>query len=107
MIDPSVLVLALIVGGANWAFRVLPILLGRRASAVTGWRARFLAATGPAAIATLFVASVLPGVQSGPLVPLAAGVAAVAGVFGLTRSAVGATLAGAAAFGAAVAVLGA
>ena len=104
MISWSVLVLALIVGGANWAFRVLPILLNRSRGLPGGAMGRFLSATGPAAIGTLFVASVLPMVQVGPWVPLLAGVAAVCGVFWASRSVVLATLAGSAAYGLAVAI---
>lgn len=99
MISLKVLALALIVGAANWAFRVLPVLMGRSRGPGGGRLARFLGATGPAAIATLFVASVLPLVGAGPSLPLVAGIAAVGGVFATTRSVVGATLAGAVAFG--------
>lgn len=71
--------------------------------------ARFLAATGPAAIATLFVASVLPSLkgQQGDIVALACGTAAVLGGYAATRSVVAATLAGSLGFGAAVAILSA
>ncbi|GAB1364470.1 hypothetical protein MASR1M32_37060 [Rhodobacter sp.] len=67
--------MAVMAGAANWAFRALPVLLMRRETRPGGLAARFLASTGPAAIATLFVASVLP--QLWPVqrdtVPLAAG----------------------------------
>lgn len=104
MISGSVLLLAVIVGGANWAFRVLPILLHRSRSQPGGAMGRFLSATGPAAIATLFVASVLPMAKAGPMVPLLAGLAAVAAVSLATRSVVAATLAGSAVYGLAVAI---
>ena len=68
-----------------------------------GIAARFLAATGPAAIATLFVASVLPQFWPVPrdLVPLAAGVLATVGGFWPRRSVVAGTLVGAAGYAAA------
>lgn len=67
--------------------------------------ARFLASTGPAAIATLFVASVLPVVQAGGLpVPLIVGTVAVVGVFAWRKSVVLATLLGAGAYGVAFAL---
>lgn len=95
--------LALMAGAANWAFRALPILLMRRETAPGGLAARFLAATGPAAIATLFVASVLPQVWPVPrdLVPLVAGVLATVGGFWPRRSVVAGTLIGAAGYAAA------
>ena len=100
--NPELLTLALIVGACTWAFRYLPLTLdlsSLRAEAPLG---RFLSATGPAAIATLFVASILPMLDpaSGRPVPLVAGVGAVLAVFLWRRSAVAATLAGAVAYGA-------
>jgi branched-subunit amino acid transport protein len=106
MIDPQLLALALIVGAANWAFRCLPMRMSLREAPPGSLLARFLAATGPAAIGTLFVASVLPMLGQGADGPLAAGIAAVLAVFYASRSVVGATLAGAAAYGAAFAALG-
>lgn len=101
----EILLLALAVGACTWAFRVLPTRADLSALPQGGWLSRFLAATGPAAIATLFTASALPMVQGGAPVPLLAGVAAVLAVFGLTRSVVGATLAGSAGYALAFAVL--
>lgn len=103
----EVLALALIVGAANYLFRYGPIaarLGAGQAKGGAGWIARFLAATGPAAIATLVVASVLPlaGVDRGPLV---AGVVAVLALWVWRRSVVLATLGGAAAYGAVFAVM--
>lgn len=114
MIGAEVLGLALIVGGANWAFRYLPIRFGQRGGgAPQGWRARFLAATGPAAIGTLAVASILPFVAGGwpfaaggPAPLWLAGGLAVVAVHLATRSVVLATLAGALAYGAAFALAG-
>lgn len=95
----EVLALALIVGGCNWLFRYGPLRADLSGLKGTGPLARFLAATGPAAIATLFVASVLPELQLGAQPQLFAGVAAVLGVFFVSRSVVLATLAGAAGYG--------
>ena len=98
--------LALIVGAANWAFRALPVLLLRRDLPPGGAMERFLAATGPAAIATLFTASVLPQLWPVPrdMLPLAAGIAATVLAFLPRRSVVMATLVGAAAYGLAFAL---
>ena len=101
----EILTLALIVGAFTWAFRFFPLRVDLSAMPQDGWLSRFLAATGPAAIATLFTASALPMVQGGAPVPLMAGVAAVLAVFGLTRSVVGATLAGSAGYALAFAAL--
>lgn len=105
--NPDLLALALVVGGCNWAFRYLPTRLDASALPQGGPWARFLAATGPAAIATLAVASLMPLVtaRATALVPLAAGVAAVLGVFLWRRSVVAATLAGSAAYGLAFALV--
>lgn len=98
--DVNLLLMALVVGVANWGFRFLPTRLDLGAGRPEGWAARFLAATGPAAIGTLCVASVLPEVtRGGTLGPLAVGIAVVLGVYGWRRSVVAATLAGAFAYG--------
>ena len=94
----EVIQLALIAGAFTWAFRYLPLRMDLSDLKPGGLMARFLAATGPAAIGTLFVAEVMPYL-AGPLAPLLAGVVAVVAVFYWTRSAVGATLAGSLAFG--------
>lgn len=98
----EIVTLALIVGAFTWAFRYLPTRADLSAMREGGALARFLAATGPAAIATLFTASVLPYLQGGVALPLILGTAAVIAVFALSRSVVGATMAGAAGYGLAV-----
>lgn len=105
--NPDLVLMAVLTGAATWAFRALPTLLMKSEPRPGGLAARFLAATGPAAIATLFVASVLPQVHPVPrdLLPLFAGTAATVLAFLPRRSVVGATLAGAAAYGLAVALL--
>lgn len=101
-------IMALMAGAANWAFRALPVILMRREARPGGMAARFLASTGPAAIATLFVASVLPQLWPAPrdLLPLAAGVAATVLAFLPRRSVVAGTLCGAAGYAAAFWALG-
>ena len=98
--------LIVIVGFCTWAFRYFPTRLDLTALPKTGALARFLASTGPAAIATLFVASVLPLMARGTPLPLMAGVAAVLAVYAAKKSVVGATLAGSAAYGAAYGLMG-
>ncbi len=98
----DILLLALMVGACNWAFRYVPTRMDVSAMPRDGWLARFLAATGPSAIATLFVASVMPWLQAGVPVPMIVGTAAVIAVFWLRRSVLAATLAGSAAYGFAV-----
>lgn len=98
----ELLTLALIVGAFTWAFRFFPTKLDVSAMKPDGVLARFLASTGPAAIATLFVASVLPMLQQGLPVPLITGTVAVLGTYLASRSVVGATLAGSAGYGLAV-----
>lgn len=94
----EVLALALVVGAANWGFRYLPIRFGLGSGAEGGVLARFLAAVGPAAIATLFVASALPFVAAGAVLAPVLGTAAVLAVWVWRRSVVLATLAGAVAY---------
>ena len=99
--NADLMAVALIAGAANWAFRVLPTLARTDRLAPGGWLERFLAATGPAAIGTLFVASVLPLLSSEitALLPVVTGTLAVGAVFLASRSVVAATLAGALAHG--------
>lgn len=104
----DLLTVALLAGAANWAFRALPVITRSDRMAVGGWLERFLSATGPAAIATLFVAAILPALTPDlrALLPVVAGTLAVLGVYALRRSVVLATLAGALAHGLAVWALG-
>lgn len=104
----EVLALCLIAGGLTYLWRWLPIRFDLGGMGTRGWVARFLASTGPAAIATLFVAEVMPLVRAaGPeMVHGAAGTLAVVAVWVWRRSVVGATLAGALAAGVTAAVMG-
>jgi Branched-chain amino acid transport protein (AzlD) len=100
----DLLIVALLAGAANWAFRVLPTKLPLADARPGGLLARFLAATGPAAIATLFVASILPWLAPVPtdILPLFLGTGAVLAIFFARRSVVGATLAGSLTYGLAI-----
>lgn len=104
----EVVVLALLAGAANWAFRVLPTLARTDRLHPGGWLERFLAATGPAAIGTLFCASLLPTLSADllHLAPIASGVTAVIACYLASRSVVAATLAGALVHGGTVWMLG-
>ncbi|MGL4234996.1 AzlD domain-containing protein [Tabrizicola sp.] len=95
--NTDLMIVALMAGAANWAFRVLPTRMKPADLPPDGIMARFLAATGPAAIGTLFVASILPALSLVPseLVPLVTGTLAVIAVFATRRSVVASTLAGA------------
>jgi branched-subunit amino acid transport protein len=99
---PEILTLCLIVGAFTYAFRVLPTRVDPGRIPATGALSRFLAATGPSAIATLFVVSFLSGAsaEGAALFPALAGAVAVLVIFRASRSVVAATLAGSAAFGA-------
>jgi len=101
MVRPEILELAAAVGLCNWAFRFFPTRADLSSLKPDSLVARFLAGTGPAAIATLFVASALPmlrGADMAGQVTLAIGTAAVIGLFRLTHSVVIATLGGSAAY---------
>ncbi|MFN4193517.1 MAG: AzlD domain-containing protein [Tabrizicola sp.] len=105
----DLLIVALLAGAANWAFRALPVILRSDRMAAIGWLERFLSATGPAAIATLFVAAILPALspEMRALAPVAVGTLAVLAVFAAGRSVVLATLAGSLAHGLTVWAIGA
>ncbi|MFM7445049.1 MAG: AzlD domain-containing protein [Tabrizicola sp.] len=106
--NADLLTVALLAGAANWAFRALPVMTRSDRMATSGWLERFLSATGPAAIATLFVAGILPALSPDlrALMPVIAGTLAVLGVYATRRSVVLATLAGALAHGLTVWALG-
>ena len=97
----ELLTLALIVGALTWVFRFFPIQfgLGRKAQATR--LGAFFGAIAPSAIATLFIASILPllghdGVKN---LPLLGGIAGVVGIYWWKNSTIYATVAGAATFG--------
>ena len=103
----DILILALITGAFTWGFRYLPLRMNLSDPSRDGPLARFLAATGPAAIGSLFVAAVMPYLQHPVMTqgPLIAGVLAVVAVFAATRAAVVATLAGAVVYGSMTALI--
>lgn len=102
----EVLELALIAGVLTYLWRFLPLRANLSSTAPGGLMARFLAATGPAAIATLFVAEMLPLIHATVAVQgrSAVGVLAVLLAYLWRRSVVSATLAGALACGLAAAL---
>jgi hypothetical protein len=104
----ELLTVAVIAGAANWAFRALPILARMDRMPAGGWLGRFLSSTGPAAIATLFVASILPALTPdlGRLAPVLIGTAVVLVAWFALRSVVFATLAGAVGHGITVWLVG-
>lgn len=100
----DLLAVACLAGAANWVFRAGPILARTERLGARGWLERFFSATGPAAIATLFVASILPALTPDlpRLLPVLAGTLAVLGTWIARRSVVLATLSGALVHGLAV-----
>lgn len=102
--NTDLLAVAVLAGAANWAFRVLPTLARTDRLKPGGRLERFLAATGPAAIGTLFVASILPLLpdEVTAALPVLAGALAVGVAYFTSRSVVAATLAGAVVHGLAV-----
>lgn len=98
--------LMLVVGACIWAFRVLPMKISLAKLPEKGALARFFAATGVAAIATLFAASVLPEFTGGRALPAILGSLAVIATYLPSKSTVLATMVGAAAYGAAFAISG-
>jgi branched-subunit amino acid transport protein AzlD len=97
----DLIILAVIVGIGTYLFRLLPTRFGARMPGGDGIWSRFIGATGPAAIATLFIASILPLVQAQALslVCTLIGSAMVLAAYFWRRNVVLATLAGAAAYG--------
>jgi branched-subunit amino acid transport protein len=101
----EIFALMALVGACVWALRVLPMQFSLSRLPEGGALARFFAATGVAAIATLFAASILPEFSVGRAWPALVGSLAVLAVYLPSRSVVMATVAGAAAYGAVFAVL--
>lgn len=97
----DVLEVALIAGVLTYLWRYLPLRANLTDMPPNGLLARFLAATGPATIATLFVAEMLPLLHTslGRQSAAAIGVLAVLLAYRWRKSVVFATLAGALACG--------
>jgi len=100
----EVFALIAVVGACIWAFRVLPLRMDLARLQGGGALARFFAATGVAAIATLFAAEILPELTAARAVPAWAGSLAVIALWFAARSVVLATMAGAVCYGAAFAL---
>ncbi len=96
----EIFALMAVVGAFIWAFRVLPMKVNLASLPEKGALARFFAATGVAAIATLFAAAMLPEFAGGRAVPAILGSLAVIAVYLPSKSTVLATMAGAVAYGA-------
>lgn len=111
--NPDVITAAMLGGLATYLTRFLPIWAGDRLKgrAAPPWLRRFLLALGPAAIAALLMLSLrdlLPADaarRGAASLAVALGAAAVFAALRLTRNPALATLAGAAAYGVATAVL--
>lgn len=94
----EIILLAAAVGVCIWALRVLPLGLDLRRMSEHGRWARFFAATGVAAIASLFAAGVIPSLQ-GATFATVVGCLAVMGTYAISRSTVAATLLGSLIYG--------
>lgn len=94
----EIVLLAAAVGACIWALRVLPLGLDLRRITENGRLARFFAATGVAAIASLFAAGVLPSLQTVPFATVI-GCLSVISIYAVSRSTVAATLLGSLIYG--------
>jgi branched-subunit amino acid transport protein AzlD len=104
----DLVIVALVVGIGTWLFRFLPTRLRGLADLQNPRLTRAMESVGPAAIATLFIASVLPAVSTAGERPLVLiGCAATVLAFSIRRNVVLATLIGTLAYGVAFALLGA
>jgi branched-subunit amino acid transport protein AzlD len=104
----DLVLVAAAVGLGTWLFRFLPMQFRGTPGARNPRLARAMESIGPAAIVTLFLASVLPDLAPGApdrsLILI--GCATTALAFGIRRNVVLATLAGTVAYGVAFAKLG-
>lgn len=105
--NPELVIVAVVVGLGTWLFRFLPTRMRGLSGARGGWVERATESIGPAAIATLFIASVIPDLTSrdSGLIAFLSGAAATAVVFAGRRSVALATIAGAVAYGVAFALV--
>lgn len=86
------------VGFTTWAFRYLPIALSKQGHSNSGKMEPFFQSIGPAAIAALFTASVLPGAGFIPTDMILASLGVIA-VYGWKKSVVLATMTGSFVYG--------
>ncbi len=94
----EIVLLALGVGACIWALRVLPLRLDMRDVPAGSRWARFFAATGVAAIASLFAAGVIPSLQDAPFATVL-GCLSVMGIYAVSGSTVTATIIGSLIYG--------
>lgn len=103
----ELIIVALATGLGTWLFRFIPTQLQVPTGRGDGWLARLFASVGPAAIATLLIAGLLPSLTtpSPQIAALAAGMLTVVITFVVTRSVALPTLLGACAYGLAFALV--
>lgn len=94
----EIVLLAAAVGVCIWALRVLPLRLDMGRIPAKGRWARFFAATGVAAIASLSAAGMIPSIQAAPFATVM-GCFGVVGSYAISRSTVIATLFGSLIYG--------
>jgi uncharacterized membrane protein len=94
----EIFLLAIAVGACIWALRVLPLGLDMRRISEGGKLARFFAATGVAAIASLFAAGMIPSLTAAPFATVV-GCLGVMGAYAASGSTVAATLLGSLIYG--------
>jgi len=99
--NTELLIVTILVGLGTWLLRFLPTRFLRGSGDPDAPLSRFLSATGPAAIAALYVGSVLPMVSTdlGALAPLIVGSIAVVALYGWRRDISVATVGGAVVYG--------
>lgn len=95
------LIITVLVGLGTWMLRFLPTRFMRGTGDPEAPLSRFLSATGPAAIAALYVGAILPMLspELEAIAPLVLGSAAVAGIYFWRRDVSLATLGGAIVYG--------
>jgi branched-subunit amino acid transport protein len=100
-LDTEFLIVTILVGLGTWMLRYLPIRLMRGSADPDAPFSRFLAATGPAAIAALYIGSVVPMVapDMAANAPLFGGTVAVVLAYYWRRDVTIATLCGAIVYG--------
>ena len=103
----ELIIVALATGLGTWLFRFLPTQFRIPTGRGDGWLARLLESVGPAAIATLLIAGLLPALTTPDpqLAALIAGTLTVVVTFVITRGVALPTLLGACAYGLAFALV--
>lgn len=104
----DLVLVAVVVGLGTWLFRFLPTRLRGRSGVRSPRLTQAMESIGPAAIVTLFLASIVPDLGPGAphRVLVVIGCATTVLAFWIKRNVVLATMAGTAAYGVAFAVLG-